>query len=102
MSSVSVFFKDFSQIINIVLQIGFWVTPIFWDAENMKAPFVNGILKVNPLYYVIQGYRDTFIDNCGIWHRPYMGWYFWIFSIVTFIAGAIIYRKLRPHFADVL
>lgn len=102
MSSVSVFFKDFSQIINIVLQIGFWVTPIFWDAENMKAPFVNGVLKVNPLYYVIQGYRDTFIDNCGIWHRPYMGWYFWIFSIVTFIAGAIIYRKLRPHFADVL
>lgn len=102
MSSVSVFFKDFSQIVNIILQIGFWLTPVFWDAEKMATPFVNKILKINPMYYIIQGYRDTFINEYAIWHRQYIGLYFWAVTLVMFVFGAIIYRKLRPHFADVL
>lgn len=102
MSSISVFFKDFSQIVNIILQIGFWLTPVFWDAEKMATPFVNKILKINPMYYIIQGYRDTFINEYAIWHRQYIGFYFWTVALVIFVSGAVIYRKLRPHFADVL
>lgn len=100
-SSVSAFFKDMSQIINIILQIGFWILPIFWN-ELKVTPTIQFILKINPMFYIIRGYRDCFIDMIPFWHRPYTTTFFWIEAVTIFIAGALIYRRLRPHFADVL
>lgn len=100
-SAVTVFFKDFSQIISVLLQLGFWATPIFWSAENMS-PIILKILKINPLYYIIQGYRDTFITGIPFWHRTSTTLYFWCFTIAALLLGSFVYRKLRVHFADVL
>lgn len=100
-SSVSVFFKDFSQIVNIALQIGFWLTPIFWAPENMSEKILT-VFKFNPMYYIVQGYRSTFIDGIYFWERGMVNFYFWGFVIVLFIFGAIIFKKLRPHFADMI
>lgn len=100
-SAITVFFKDFSQMISVVLQVGFWATPIFWSAENM-APFILKILKLNPIYYIIQGYRDTFINGIPFWERPSTSIYFWVFTIIVLFVGNAVYRKLRVHFADVL
>lgn len=101
MSSLSVFFKDFSQIVSVVLQVGFWLTPIFWSPEGMS-DVVLFTMKLNPLYYITQGYRDTFIYSIGFWEHPLLTGYFWIITIVVFITGAALYQKLRPHFADIL
>lgn len=100
-AAVTVFFKDFSQIISVILQLGFWATPIFWSAENIS-PVILKILKLNPIYYIIQGYRDTFISGIPFWHRLTTTIYFWCFAIFVFILGAFVYKKLKVHFADVL
>ena len=61
--SVVVFFRDLTQIINIALQVGIWLTPIMWVSENVLGPdsLLGKILKLNPIYYVVSGYRDAFI-----------------------------------------
>lgn len=100
-SAVTVFFKDFSQLISVVLQVGFWATPIFWSAENMS-PVVLRILKLNPVYYIIQGYRDTFINNIPFWERVNTTIYFWGFTMIMLLVGYVVFKKLRSHFADVL
>lgn len=100
-SSVSVFFKDFSQIVNIVLQIGFWLTPIFWSPENIN-PKLMPLFKLNPLYYITQGYRDAFITGIGFWQRGYINVYYWSVVTLIFIGGAFTYRRMRPHFADMI
>lgn len=100
-SAVTVFFKDFSQIVNVVLQIGFWATPIFWSSSSIS-PAIIGILKLNPIYYIIQGYRDSFISGVGFWHHLNLTIYFWIFTLVILILGVLIFKKLRQHFADIL
>lgn len=100
-SSISVFFKDFTQIINIILQIGFWITPIMWAPENLNENVLL-ILKLNPMYYISQGYRDTFITGIFFWERGWINLYFWIVATLILIVGALAYQKLRPHFADVL
>lgn len=57
-SALVVFFRDLSQIINIFLQVGIWMTPIMWSLEDLlvKYPFL-AVLKLNPLCYIVYGYR---------------------------------------------
>ena len=100
-SSVNIFARDTSQIVNVVLQFGFWGTPVFWDPGIMPEK-VLFLLKLNPMFYIVQGYRDSFIYFVPFWSHWQMTLYFWGVTGVVFILGATIFLRLRPHFADVL
>lgn len=102
-SAVVVFFRDLNQVINIVLQVGVWVTPIMWNMDTMDiSPIFKSILKLNPLYYIVQGYRDAFINKVAFWERPELTIYFWCFTLVFLWLGNHVFKKLRMHFADIL
>jgi lipopolysaccharide transport system permease protein/teichoic acid transport system permease protein len=58
--------------------------------------------ELNPIYYITQGYRDSLIDDVWFWEKPKEAFYFWGVTICFLFSGALIFRKLRPHFADVL
>jgi teichoic acid transport system permease protein len=96
-----VFIRDLQQIINIALQIGMWATPILWSIEmltdNMKTLF-----KLNPLVYIVNGYRSAIYEKVWFWEHFYSSTYFWIFTISLFCIGTLVFRRMRPHFADVL
>lgn len=100
-ASLNVFLRDVGQIVALVLQVGFWATPIFWDI-SMMSPRVQQWLKINPVYYVVQGYRESFINFIPFWHHPKYTLYYWLFTGVVFVLGAYVFRKLKPQFADVL
>ena len=103
-SAIVIFFRDLTQIINIALQVGIWLTPIMWIAETSLQGHetLQKILKLNPLYYVVSGYRDTFLMKS--WFFEHAGWtvYFWVFTILCFLFGSWVFKRLRIHFADVL
>jgi len=100
-SSLNVFFRDIGQIIAVFLQFGFWGTPIFWQLDTIPEAY-QWIIKLNPMYYIIEGYRNSFIEHIWFWETYKMTPYFIITTLVIFIVGAITFKKLRPHFADVL
>ena len=102
-SAAVVFFRDLSQIINIALQVGVWVTPIMWDFNDLGlGGILQKILKLNPLFYIVQGYRDSLINKVAIWDHPVLTLYFWVFTLAVFIFGTRLFKKLQVHFADVL
>lgn len=100
-SAIVLFFKDLGQIINVLLQIGMWATPIMWSYRIVPDKY-QWIIKLNPMYYIVEGYRDTFINNIWFYQKYFQTIYFWIITLVIFNLGAIIFKKLKPHFADVL
>jgi lipopolysaccharide transport system permease protein/teichoic acid transport system permease protein len=100
-SSINVYARDMGQLVPVVVQVGFWVTPIFWDISIMPER-VQFWLKINPFYYIVQGYRDSFIDFVPFWQHGWYTLYFWTFSIFTLLAGGWVFRKLKPQFVDVL
>ena len=100
-SSVIVFFKDIGQLVAMVLQFGFWLTPIFWNITNIPEKY-HWIIKLNPLVYIIEGYRNSMIYHKWFWEDMHMTVYFWIVTIIIFVIGGLTFKKLRPHFADVL
>lgn len=100
-SSVVVFFKDMGQIVSMFIQFGFWLTPIFWSI-NMIPEKYHWIIQLNPLVYIIDGYRDSMINHKWFWEDIHMTLYYWGITAVIFILGAMTFKKLRPHFSDVL
>ncbi|MBR1930495.1 MAG: ABC transporter permease [Lachnospiraceae bacterium] len=99
--AVVVFFKDLSQIINIGLQIGMWATPILWDM-NTLSPTWQVIVKINPLVYIVNGYRSAIYKQEWFFQDFFSTMYFWIATVVLFGLGAMVFKRLKVHFADVL
>lgn len=103
MSTICVFFKDISQIIAISMQIFMWATPIMWniDSVNMN-PVFRFILTLNPMYYIVQGYRDSLINEVLFIDHLDLTVYFWFVTVILFYIGTLLFKKLKIHFADVL
>lgn len=103
--AVVIFFRDLSQIINIVLQVGVWITPIMWNIEDMgqRMPRVLVlIMKANPLYYIVNGYRDALLNKVWFWERFDLTCLYWLVTAAVFAVGAVIFKRLKVHFADIL
>lgn len=100
-ASIVVFFRDLIQIITIILQFGVWLTPIMWQPTMFAEKYQN-ILKANPLYYIVEGYRDSLFNNVWFWEKPKQTLLFWCIILLFFIVGTVVFKKLKPHFSDVL
>ena len=102
--AIVVFFRDLTQIISIGLQVGIWLTPIMWVAETALKdhPMLHRVLQLNPMYYIVSGYRDAFVTKQWFVEHPYWTLYFWVFTILCFLLGSWVFKRLRVHFADVL
>ena len=103
-SAVTVFFRDMKEVVGILLQIGMWVTPIMWNFETMvQIPgWAITVLKLNPMYYIVSGYRNALINHIGFWEDMGLTVYFWVVTAVILFLGTTVFKRLRPHFADVL
>ena len=101
LSALGVFVRDISHIVLIFLRLTFWATPIFWNI-NMLPEKYRIIIMLNPLYYIVQGYRESFIYHVPFWNHTILAAYFWCVSTLLLVVGAIVFKRLMPHFADVL
>lgn len=95
------FFRDLGQVMNIVLQFGMWLTPIMWQIDMIPSNLM-WLFKLNPMYYVVQGYRDSLIYGVPFYNNIKQTLYFWMVVMVLMLIGSLLYRRLKPHFADVL
>lgn len=98
-SSLTVYFRDLQHFIGILLQLLFYATPIVYGMDIIPVSF-QWILKLNPMSYIIDGYRSIFYyqrmpDLVGL------GIVFAI-SIVLCIVGYFIFNKLQKRFAEEL
>ena len=100
-SALTVFVRDLGQVLAIVLQLMFWMTPILWSLGILPEKF-HDILRLNPMFYIVEGYRNCFIHHVWFWQDPWMTLYFWAFTGTTLALGAFTFMRLRPHFADVV
>ena len=99
--AIVVFFKDLSQIINIALQIGMWATPVLWDIQSLSPKWML-VVKINPLVYIVNGYRSAIYKQEWFFQDFFSTMYFWIVTVLLFGLGTMIFKRLKVHFADVL
>lgn len=100
--AITVFFRDLAQIINIALQVGMWATPILWNIGQITDDRLITIVKLNPLVYIVNGYRNAVYGNEWFFEHFYSSTYFWIVTVTLFCISSLIFKRLKVHFADVL
>lgn len=105
--SIVIFFRDLGQIISIMLQVGIWATPILWNLNSMlkdhpQWSWMKYLFKLNPMNYIVEGYRNALIDKIWFWETFFSTSYFWILTLCVFAFGALVFKRLKVHFADVL
>ena len=83
------------------LQFGFWGTPIFWSYKILPPEYM-WVVDYNPVFYIIEGYRDSMINNIWFWEKPFETLYFYAILVAVTIVSIKTFKKLKPHFADVI
>ena len=100
-SAVVVFFRDLTQLLQIVLQILQWATPILWGAGKLSGK-VRFLALANPLTYVVDGYRASIYGHTWFWEKPGQTAWFWGVTLCLAAFGIRTFRRCKPSFADVL
>lgn len=101
-SAVIVFFRDLGQIINVILQVGMWATPILWKYEDVVPESLLWIFKLNPMFYIVEGYRSSMLEDVNILSHWVQMLYNWVLIGILLFCGIKLFDKLKAHFADVL
>ena len=60
------------------------------------------VFMLNPMYYVTNGYRDSLIYGIPFWQRPGLTAWFWAVTLAMLLLGRLAFKRLRPHFADLI
>ena len=99
LASLGVFIRDVGQSVGIILQILFFMTPIFYSADSVP-DVLKGIIVLNPLSFIIDCFRQTLI-----WNKP-IDWPAWglvtFFSFIFAILGYAWFIATKKGFADVM
>ena len=89
---------DFRQLYSAFVRVLIYTMPILWDFSRVKSVWVNVLLRVNPMVYVVKGFRDAFV--LGPTQDSLYTAYFWGCILVLFAAGSYVQYKLRRYYAD--
>ena len=101
-AALQVFLRDTIQLLQIVLTLWLYFTPIFYSMNMVDhAPKAIRVLAhMNPMAIIVTGYRNSLLDVAQP-SRIAIG-ALMLISTAVFIAGAFLFRRAKPGFADVL
>lgn len=94
--------KDFVNLVKSFLSAVFWLSGIMWNAETITIPWLKKLLMLNPITFLVNGFRNCFINKVWFWEQPKRLLYFGIITVFLLFAGLWSYKKLRKDIADVL
>lgn len=100
-STLSTVIRDVHNLIQSLMKILFYLTPILWILDATKHPTIASIMKLNPLYYIVEGYRASLLGESWyfIGHWEYT-LYFWAVVLVFFLIGSSLHVRFRDRFVD--
>ena len=101
LAALTVILPDLRHLFSIGLQLLFYLSPVFWRIENVPQKWAL-YFKLNPLFYIINGYRDCVLNQKTIVSHPVLGLYFWGVTVFVMVIGILTFRHLRPYFVDTL
>lgn len=103
-STISTIVRDFHMLLNSTLRMFLYLSGVLWPLSKLEEfPWLMELMKLNPLYYIIEGYRAAFFGT--EWYFI-TNWeytiYFWGVVIVLLLIGSRMHMKFRRHFIDFL
>ncbi|GIW64571.1 MAG: transport permease protein [Patescibacteria group bacterium] len=96
-SSFNLFYRDIQYLLNLIIQIWFYLTPIIYPVEQFPEKY-RFIFSLNPMSVIINGYRQVILGGKAPNLNSMM--VAAVFSIVFFGIAYLIFKKQEGEFAD--
>ena len=97
LSVLYVKFRDLSHIWEVLLQVGFWLTPIIYPVSLIPDTY-HRFIYLNPLARVIEYSRVVFID--GYIPAFHLNISLALMTILIFVFGLFVFRKFELQIAE--
>lgn len=101
-SVLTMLWRDIKKLVTSLMRMLLYLSPVLWSAAFPEIPALNFIMKLNPVYYVVQGYRDAILFGKDIFAHPVMAIYFWVFVLTMFACGCVLMYKFKTKFIDMI
>lgn len=99
LAAVHVWFRDTQYFLKVLLQLLFFMTPVFYESKNIPEPF-RALYRFNPMVGIVDGYRDVIIRGVL---PPLQTWLTLLgLSTLLLLAGLAAFRRASRNFADEL
>jgi len=99
LSALNVLLRDIGQIIGVFVNIWFFLTPIMYPLHLIPES-LQKLYHLNPMLHAVEAYRVALLGKTNLDLEGLT--YFLVVGFVTFAVGGLIFKKLKPAFADVL
>lgn len=94
--------RDTRQFVALAVSVGFWITPIFYQARQVPAEF-QWILEVNPMSYLIEAERAILLEEVPV-PGPAATTLTWVAlaSVAILALGYALFSRLRSSVPEQL
>ena len=93
--------RDAKKLITSCMRLLLYFTPILWSPDRLPE-WMQSVVKCNPIYYIVQGYRDCFFYHKGINNYNWsQAWFFGI-TLILFFFGSHMMCKFKTKFIDMI
>jgi len=100
-SSLNVFYRDVEQVIQVLINLWFWATPIAWPSTILPKGLA-WLFKINPMYFVVEGYRTSLVGIPSASFGFAATWHFWAIATILLLLGTYVFGRLKPEFPEML
>lgn len=101
-ANIAAMSKDFANLVKSFISAVFWLSGIIWDSESIQILWLKKLLRLNPVTYLANGFRNCYINQTWIWEQPERFLYFAIATTIMWILAIWSYKKFRKEIPDVL
>jgi len=103
-SVLTMMWRDVKKFVTSMMRMLMYLSPILWPAAFSKKnwDFVTYVLKLNPVYYLVTGYRDSLLFEKSILSHPALALYFWILVLILFSIGSALMYRFKRKMVDMI
>ncbi len=102
LASLSAISKDFYNLAKSSIFAIFWLSGVIWDIANISITWLKYLLYLNPVTFVVNGYRNCFIKHIWLWEEPASCIAFIALTIAVISLSTFIYKRVKKDIPDLL
>ena len=101
-SVLTMMWRDVKKLVTSLMRMLLYLSPVLWPASFSGIHFMSFLMKLNPVYYVVTGYRDCMFFEKGIFAHPALTVYFWGIVIILFLIGSALMYHFKRKMVDMI
>jgi lipopolysaccharide transport system permease protein len=98
LSALNVSFRDIKYAVPFLIQMGIFVTPVIYPSNYIPARY-QWLMGINPMAGVVTGFRHALLGSSISWTLVGISLGM---SVLLFLSGLMIFRRMERRFADVI